>query len=124
MSVWSHYGTGSGQNSEPRQLVTDETTQNRFVADYVSKRIQVFDAEGNHLYEISTPPNPIGIALIDEFIFVTTDHNKLLLKIEKSNSKSIKSVQTEYDVWGIESTTQTLMCASIPTNQLLCLIKI
>ena len=64
-------------------------------------RIQVFNSEGDHLYEISTP-NPIGIALKDEFIFVSTDH-KLLLKIEKSTNKSIKYVRTENDLYGIES---------------------
>ena len=80
----------------------DYTTQNIFVADYFAKRIQVFNSEGNHLYEISTPPYPIGIALTNEFIFVSTD-NKLLLKIEKSTNESIKTVQTENYVRGIES---------------------
>ena len=80
----------------------DDTTQNIFVADYQSSRIQVFNAEGDHLYEISTPPQPIGIALTDEFVFVTSE-NKLLLKMKKSSNNSIKSVQTENKIFGIES---------------------
>ena len=100
--VWSHDGTGSGQIIDPRQLVIDNTTHNIFVADYWAKRIQVFNAEGNHLYKISTPPHPVGIALTDDFIFVSTE-NKLLLKMKESTNKSIKSVQTENDVFGIES---------------------
>ena len=99
--VWSHDGTVSGQIIEPRQLVIDDATQNIFVADFLAERIQVFNAEGNRLYEISTP-KPIGIALTDKFIFVSTD-NKLLLKIKKSSNKSIKSVQTVNLVFGIES---------------------
>ena len=100
--VWSHDGTGSRQIIEPSQLVIDVSTQNIFVADYSADRIQVFNAEGNHLYEISTPPEPIGIALTDEFIFVSSDI-QLLLKIEKSSNKPIKSVQTENRIFGIES---------------------
>ena len=100
--VWSHDGTGPSQISYPMQLVIDDTTQNIFVADYSGERIQVFNSVGDHLYEISTPPNPFGIALTDEFIFVST-YNKLLLKIEQSSNKSVKSVQTENYVRGIES---------------------
>ena len=67
--VWSHDGTNSGNISYSRQLVIDYTTQNIFVADYSSELIQVFNSVGNHLYEISAPPNPIGIST----------NNKLLL---------------------------------------------
>ena len=100
--MWSHDGTDSGQISDSRQLVIDDTTQNIFVADRLANRIQVFNAEGNYLCEISTPPDPIGIALTNDYIFVSTTV-KLLLKIERSNNESIKSVQTENDVSGIES---------------------
>ena len=102
--VWSHHGTGSDKISNPYQLAIDVTTQNIFVADrnLGAGRIQVFNGEGNHLYIISTPPQPIGIALTDEYIFVSTD-NKLVLKIEKSSNETIKSVTTENDVWGIET---------------------
>ena len=100
--VWFHDGTGSDQISEPGQLVIDNATHNIFVADNLANRIHVFNVEGNHLEEISTPRFPIGIALTDEFIFVSTD-NKLLLKIKKSSNKSIKSIHTKNDVFGIES---------------------
>ena len=100
--VWYHDRIVSGQIIHPKQLVIDETTQNIFVADYKANRIQVFNAEGNHLYEVSTPPKPIGIALTDEFIFVSTN-NRLLLKMESSSNLSIKSVLTEKSLFGIES---------------------
>ena len=100
--VWFHDGTGSDQISEPGQLVSDNATHNIFVADNLANRIHVFNVEGNHLEEISTPRFLIGIALTDEFIFVSTD-NKLLLKIKKSSNKSIKSIHTKNDVFVIES---------------------
>ena len=103
--VWSHDGTVSGEISNPQQLAIDDKTQNIFVTDYNAKRIQVFDGEGNHLYQISTPLHPAGITLSDEYIFVST-RNKLV-KIEKSNSQSIKSVETENRVYGIDTNTNT-----------------
>ena len=103
--VWSHDGTVFGEIIRPEQLAIDDKTQNIFVTDYSAERIQVFDGEGNHLYQISTPPGPAGITLSDEYIFVTTHHK--LVKIEKSNIQSIKSVETENRVWGIDTNTNT-----------------
>ena len=100
--VWSHHGTGYDEISAPYQLAIDDTTQNIFVADMDANRIQIFNGEGNHLYTMSTPTRPIGIALTDEYIFVSTG-NKLVLKIEKSTNETIKSVATENRVWGIET---------------------
>ena len=99
--VWYHHGTGSDRISTPYQLAIDNTTQNIFVADRDASRIQIFNG-GNHLYTISTPPYPVGIALTDEYIFVSTD-NKFVLKIEKSSNETIKSVTTENRVCGIET---------------------
>ena len=113
--VWSHDGTVSGEITDPRQLTIDDKTQNIFVTDYAAKRIQVFDGEGNHLYQISTPPYPIGITLSDEYIFVTTRDK--LVKIEKSNNQSIKSVETENRVWGIDTNTNTDIYGCEEINQ-------
>ena len=99
LPVWSRDGTGSSQITNPMQIAIDDVTQRIFVADNRASRIQVFNREGNHLYEISTPPGPVGIALTDDHIFVSTKEN--LVKIEKSNNKSIKSVETKNRVWGI-----------------------
>ena len=103
--VWSHDGTVSGKITNPKQLVIDDKTQNIFVTDYSTERIQVFDGEGNHLYQISTPLYPVGITLSDEYIFVSTPDK--VVKIEKSNNQSIKSVETENRVWGIDTNTNT-----------------
>ena len=65
-SLWSHDGTGSGEITNPMQLVVDDTTQNIFVADINASRIQVFSGEGSYLYNIPTPPYPIGVAHTDE----------------------------------------------------------
>ena len=100
--VWSHDGTISGEISYPRQIAIDDVTQNIFVADCTANIVQVFDGEGNHLYKISTPLYPIGIALTDEYVYVSTD-NRLILKIDKSSNKHLKSVQTENDVFGVET---------------------
>ena len=98
--VWSREGTGPGEIKRPIQIAIDNSTQNIFVADGVANRIQVFNEEGNHLYKIPTPEYPKGIALTEEYIFVST--LRQLLKIRKSNNKSVKSVQTENEVYGID----------------------
>ena len=103
--VWYRHGTGSGRITDPMQVAIDDKTQNIFVTDYAANRIQVFDGEGNHIYQIPTPSDPIGIALSDEHIFVSTSDN--LVKIEKLNNKSIKSVKTANRVWGIDTNTNT-----------------
>ena len=103
--VWYHDGTASGRITDPQQIAIDDKTKNIFVTDSAANIIQVFDGEGNHLYQISTPPDPAGIALSDEYIFVST--LGYLVKIEKSNSKSIKSVKTANRVWGIDINTNT-----------------
>ena len=98
--VWSREGTGPGEIKDPMQLAIDNSTQNIFVTDGGTKRIQVFNEEGNYLYKIPTPECPKGIALTKEYIFVSA--SRQLLKIRKSNNKSVKSVQTEKSVWGID----------------------
>ena len=114
--VWTRDGTSSGGVTNPMQIVVDTTTQNIFVADISASRIQVFSREGNHLYKISTSPYPIGIALTNEYIFVSTD-NKLVLKIEKSSNKPIKSVDTDNQVFGIEANTNTDIYVCEYSNQ-------
>ena len=103
--VWYHHGTASGRITEPMQIAIDDKMQNIFVTDFTAERIQVFDGEGNHLYQVSTPPGPVGIALSDKYIFVSTSDN--LVKIDKSTNKSIKSVKTANRVWGIDTNTNT-----------------
>ena len=98
--VWSREGTGPGEIRNPMQIVIDNSTQNIFVADLGASRIQVFNEEGNHLYKIPTPERPKGIALTEEYIFVSAKDQ--LLKIGKSNNESVKSVQTEKRVSGID----------------------
>ena len=103
--VWSHDGTRSDEMTNPMQLAIDDKTQNIFVTDCDAETIQVFNGKGNHLYQISTPPHPAGITLSDKYIFVSTRDK--LVKIEKSNNQSIKSVETENRVWGIDTNTNT-----------------
>ena len=77
--VWSREGTGPGEIENPFQIAIDNSTQNIFVADYDASRIQVFNEEGN---------------------FVSA--SRQLLKIRKPNNESVKSVQTEKRVRGID----------------------
>ena len=67
-------------------------------------RQEVTEKKGTlqELYKARTPSLPIGIALTDEYIFVSTG-NKLVLKLEKSSNETTKSVTTENDVRGIET---------------------
>ena len=98
--VWSREGTGPGEIKSPMQIAIDNSTQNIFVADLGASRIQVFNEEGNYLYQIPTAGYPIGIALTEEYIFVSTECR--LLKIRKSNNESVKSVHIEKSVCGID----------------------
>ena len=99
--VWSREGTGPGEIQRPRQMAIDSTTQNIFVADFEANTIQVFTEEGYHLYKIPTAVEPMGIALTEEYIFVSARDQ--LAKIRKSNNKSVKSVKTEERVLGIDT---------------------
>ena len=121
--VWSREGTGPGEIKNPFQIAIDNQTQNIFVADGDANRIEVFNEEGNYLYQIPTPEYPIGIALTEEYIFISA--SRQLLKIRKSNNESVKSVQTEKIVYGIDIDRNTnITYVRFSTNRLLCLIMI
>ena len=98
--VWYLEGTGPGEIKVPKQIAIDNTTQNIFVTDNESNIVQVFTEEGIHLYKIPTAESPIGIVITEEYIFVAAKDQ--LAKIRKSDNKSVKSVQTEKLVWGID----------------------
>ena len=98
--VWFRDATGTGEIKQPRQIAVDSTTQNIFVTDELANTIQVFTEEGKHLYSIPTAGFPAGIALTEEYIFVSTKDQ--LVKIRKSNNKCVKSVETENIVWGMD----------------------
>ena len=98
--VWSRDGTDSKEVISPYQLAIDDTTQNIFVTDNASNKIQVFNGEGNHLFKISIPPHLVGIALTDKHIFVSNEDT--IVKLQMSNNETIKSVKTENKVWGLD----------------------
>ena len=107
--VWYHEGTGSRVIENPRQLAIHPISGNIFVADNLTKKIQVFDNTGHYLYHIPTPPKPFGLCLSDDFIFVTTDEQKLA-KIQISNKKTVKSVVTENMVYGMDISSNIYVC--------------
>ena len=107
--VWYHEGTGSSVIENPFQLEIHPISGNIFVADYDTKKIQVFNNAGHYLYHIPTLPKPIGLCLSDEFIFVTTDKRKLT-KIKISNKKTVKSVVTENLIWGMDISSNIYVC--------------
>ena len=107
--VWYHEGTGSSVIEGPEQLAIHSVSGNIFVADRNTKKIQVFDNAGHYLYHIPTPPQPIGLCLSDEFIFVSTNERKLA-KIKISNKKTVKSVVTEKYVLGMDISSNIYGC--------------
>ena len=121
--VWSHDGTVSGEITNPSQLAIDDKTQNIFVTDYDAKRIQVFDGEGNHLYQISTPPYPDGITLSDEYIFVSTPDKLVKIESLTINLSNLLKLRTKSGELTL-TLTQTFTDVRLANNQLLCLIKI
>ena len=110
--VWYHEGTASSVIKNPHQLSIDTESGNIFVADYATNKIQVFDNTGHYLYHIPTPPAPMGVCLNDEFIFVATDRHKLL-KIQISNKKTIKLVETEERIFGMDISNNIYVCEYI-----------
>ena len=107
--VWYHEGTGSRVIKNPYQLAIHSISGNIFVADYDTNKIQVFDNTGHYLYHIPTPPQPMGLCLSDDFIFVTTFGQKLV-KIRISNRKTVKSVVTEKWVSGMDISSNIYGC--------------
>ena len=98
--VWSREPTAPGEIKRPMQIAVDSTTQKIFVTDNLANTIQVFTEEGEHLYTIPTAESPTGIALTEEYIFISADDQ--LVKIRKSNNRSVKSVKTENSIWGMD----------------------
>ena len=107
--VWYHEGTGSSVIENPRQLAIDTASGNILVADWITDKIQVFDKVGHYLYHILTPPSPVGLCLSDEFIFVTTEEQKLV-KIQISNKKTVKSIVTEKALYGMDISNSIYVC--------------
>ena len=107
--IWYHEGTRSSVIEFSFQLAIHTISGNIFVADYDTKKIQVFDNTGHYLYHIPTPPVPIGLCLSDDFIFVTTDERKFV-KIQISNKKTVKSVVTENKVFGMDISSNIYVC--------------
>ena len=112
LPVWYHEGTASSVIEDPQQLAIDIESGNIFVADSDTKKIRVFDNTGHYLYHIPTPPKPIGLCLSDEFIYVTTDEQKLS-KIRISNKKTIQSVVTKNIVFGMDISNNIYVCEVI-----------
>ena len=107
--VWCHEVTASSVIEYPHQLAIHSESGNIFVADSVTKKIQVFNNTGHYLYHIPTPPYPIGLCLSDEFIFVSTGAQKLS-KIRISDKKTIQSVVTENRVYGMDISNNIYVC--------------
>ena len=107
--VWYYEVTGSSVIDNPQQLAIDTLSGNIFLADYNTNKIHVFDEAGHYISRILTPPRPIGLCLSDEFIFVTTGEQKLV-KIQISNKKTVKSVVTEKQVYGIDMSNNIYVC--------------
>ena len=110
--VWYHEGTRSSVIKNPYQLAIHPVSGNIFVADYETKKIQVFDNSGHYLYHIPTPPQPIGLCLSSDFIFVTPNGLKLV-KIQISNQKTVKSVVTEKWVSGMDISSNIYGCETL-----------
>ena len=107
--VWYHEGTASSVIEIPQQLAIHTELKNIFVADGNTNKIQVFDNTGHYLYHIPTPPEPIGVCLSDEFIFVTTSEGKLL-KIQISNKTAIKLVVIDNSGYGMDISNNIYVC--------------
>ena len=117
--VWYHEGTCSSVIKNPYQLAIHSISGNIFVADYITKKIQVFDNTGHYLYHIPTPPEPIGLCLSDEFIFVTTFGQKLV-KIQISSKKTVKSVVTGKWVFGMDISSNIYVCDRLNQSVSVC----
>ncbi|KAI6648003.1 E3 ubiquitin-protein ligase TRIM71-like [Oopsacas minuta] len=98
--VWSREGTGPSRIEWPDQIAIDPISENIYIVDSKAHNIKIFNKEGKYLYNISTPKNPSGIALTNEFIYVSA--GKTIVKIGRSNNKTTKSVKLENSVFGMD----------------------
>ena len=94
--VWSRE---SPYNNFPFQIAIDDTTHNIFVTDLFGP-IQVFDQEGNRLYDITVCQGSIGIALTNDVIYAASGNN--LVKVEKSTNECIRIIDLQHRIWDID----------------------
>ncbi|KAI6660258.1 hypothetical protein LOD99_10428 [Oopsacas minuta] len=97
--VWSREGAGPSPIKTPWQIAIDLISENIYIVDIYAYNIKIFNKEGEYLDNIPTPENPCGITLTNEFIYVSAE--KTIVKIQRSNNKTAKSVKLENDVFGM-----------------------
>ncbi|KAI6649502.1 hypothetical protein LOD99_11867 [Oopsacas minuta] len=105
--VWSHEGTGPNRIDWPQQIAIDPISENIYIVDYDAYNTKIFNKEGKYLYNIPTPENPSGIALTNEFIYVSTGNT--IVKIRRSNNKTAKSVKLENCVYVMDIYTNNML---------------
>ncbi|KAI6661930.1 hypothetical protein LOD99_9700 [Oopsacas minuta] len=94
-NTFGRKGEGKGEMNDPKGIVID-SARRLFVADFLNKRVQVFSQDGNFIADFGSQVffRPYGIALFDEFVFVTDRQLNLVFKFLQTNynlvGKSVK----------------------------------
>ncbi|XP_070549865.1 tripartite motif-containing protein 2-like [Ptychodera flava] len=109
-------GKGQGQFDLPWGVAISSTGM-VFVADNLNMRIQVFDADDQYLCSFDCQSGdgkmrcPRGIAIDDQYVYVTTDTSSSLLKFE-SSGKFVCRIDSDSD--GLDCPTGIALTDDVP----------
>ena len=90
LTQWGSQGTNDGQFDTPKQIAVD-TNDNVYVADEGNDRVQVFDANGTHVRNVSTGggSNPYAIALDSSNNLYVGNSSETILQYDSSGTATV-----------------------------------
>ena len=95
-------GTGNNELKYPEGLALDEITQKVYIVDYDNSCVKVLSFQGEFLTQFGQDVlrRPYGIAVTEEFIFVTDYHHNSLFQFSKDTLQPINRAGTEGEAEG------------------------
>ena len=95
-------GTENNELKEPRGLALDEISQKVYIADYGNNCVKVLSFQGEFLTQFGQDVlrRPYGIAVTEEFIFVTDWDHHSLFQFSKDTLQPINRAGTEGELFG------------------------
>ena len=99
-------GSGKGKFHNPRGITFDKIQNKVYVCDSSNHRIQVFDTNGKFLHSFGDDQlqNPFGICVSKDFVFVTDEVKKCVMKftLEGIFKNSFDGTKQFYTIRGID----------------------
>ena len=99
-------GSGKGEFHDPRGITYDKIQNKVYVCDSSNHRIQVFDTNGKFLNSFGDDQllNPLGICVSKDFVFVTDEAKKCVMKftLEGMLKNSFDGTKQFHSIRGID----------------------